>query len=362
MAGVRTVTLTISSTCKSPEGHQPGFLQVSVDDTWIPPEPMPFPPAGGGGRDTELQRLAEAVQGAMRAAEQVRGSGIGFVGPVTDPGRGTEGDTGRCQISFVARNEVNIGVSKDQRTPTVPQINLEVEVEEGQGDFDVKVLRPVVLFDIVEDLKKKKAAGAAGGAAAGAAPRDPPKRTPHDRLRVKSGQDARVRTNRRPKRSKQVKKKRKWWAVKYDALNVFERTDGEESEGCVLPPSIGHNYGGMATQWGLFTEDYEPLVLSWEPERGLEQASATRRALDARPLPPGLRPASEHTESSDESPSDVTAAVDQGRGARVGGAAVPGPGTQERALNLGSGAEAAEDTAVPFGDVAMRRIEGSSGT
>jgi len=145
---IRQVTLDISTTCSTPQGHQPGYLQFSVDETWIPPFPLRFPLSGEGITE-ELDSVVAEVHYWLRAAENSRNTGVGHVGDIgeTGPELRVKGSTASKSITLWARNEIDLCTSKDEPSTNSPQIALHAQVEpaeipqaeEGGPQFEVKV-------------------------------------------------------------------------------------------------------------------------------------------------------------------------------------------------------------------------------
>lgn len=248
MGSLRSVELIVSSSCQTPQGHQPGYLQFSVDETWIPPTPLAFPLPGGGGPKgaTELQQVVDSLHAWLKAAENTVNTGVGWV---EDPGEPNEdfqkrGDTAAASISFVARNEIDLGTCKTGDSGGSPQIALTAVVEPGDRPFEVKVIQRPLLQVIGRN--RSPLPDGTGGAGNGMGWPGSPGETPHQKIPLDPEEGIEISTRRN------------------DAQKFKRDKDGRRVNTKRVPCSWG---GTNATPGGPIPSERKPNPTDWPPRK-----------------------------------------------------------------------------------------------
>ena len=224
----RSVTVTIKSVCGTPVVHGPFLVQISAGDTWIPPQPLAYPPPGQ--KDTKIEDVANDVHRAMTQASQQKGANVSNVGKVESSGVGKKG--AQFKISFHGKHEVNIGVCKgDGATKAEPQIEVDAEVEAGPLHFLVKVISALRLYAAGPgwDKRRKRYRGGSRGWHG-----KTPGQVPHKTLRVDPWKLGFASTS---------CKKRTWFPGK----GSVRRAPARETSTCSIAPHAG----GDMEAWAL---------------------------------------------------------------------------------------------------------------
>jgi len=167
MGNVRRVTINISSACNTPFIHQPVIIQLSADDSWVPPTgPIRIPPAGDPpALATSILVIANSLQTALQNASQVRNSGVGENSGVFDPATGNlvplntppRAVPNTLSIEVAVRNEFDFGYAGDGKKgqPGPTQLKISVDVAEGEEDdppFRVKRIASDVVWAVFRGL------------------------------------------------------------------------------------------------------------------------------------------------------------------------------------------------------------------